>query len=142
MYFIRPACICTVVTLLLFATAPCFALGEWPDGPHKEWFENLRRPDNHLHFERNVDPTSQYCCERYCAAATILSPSQSRVLERNPTLAGVPQRDDGGALLASEQVVRRLMAVLAADVVGNGRLVVSDEEAPPALWQDAVARTD
>ena len=47
MYFIRPACICAVVTLLLFATAPCFALGEWPDGPHKEWFENLRRPDNH-----------------------------------------------------------------------------------------------
>jgi len=37
--------------------------------------------------------------------------------------------------LASEQVVRRLMAVLAADVVGNGRLVVSDEEAPPALWK-------
>ena len=35
MYFIRPACICTVVTLLLFATAPCFALGEWPDGTHK-----------------------------------------------------------------------------------------------------------
>ena len=62
MYFIRPACICTVVTLLLFATAPCFALGEWPDGPHKEWFENLRRPDNHLHPERNVDPKSQYCC--------------------------------------------------------------------------------
>lgn len=27
------------------------------------------------------------------------------------------------------------MAVLAADVVGNGRLVVSDEEAPPALWK-------
>ena len=62
MYFIRPACICSVVTLLLFATAPCFALGEWPDGPHKEWFENLRRPDNHLHPERNVDPKSQYCC--------------------------------------------------------------------------------
>jgi hypothetical protein len=37
--------------------------------------------------------------------------------------------------LASEQVERRLMAVLAADVVGNGRLVVSDEEAPPALWK-------
>ena len=37
--------------------------------------------------------------------------------------------------MASEQVVRRLMAVLAADVVGNGRLVVSDEEAPPALWK-------
>ena len=47
MYFIRPACICTV------ATAPCFALGEWPGGPHKEWFE---------HSEQNVDPKSQHCC--------------------------------------------------------------------------------
>ena len=62
MYFIRPACICSVVTAFIFFTSPCFALGEWPDGPHKEWFENLRRPDNHLHPERNVDPKSQYCC--------------------------------------------------------------------------------
>ena len=36
--------------------------------------------------------------------------------------------------MASGQVERRLMAVLATDVVGNGRLVVSDEEAP-ALWK-------
>jgi hypothetical protein len=62
MYFIRLARTCRVAILLLFATAPCFALGEWPDGPHKEWFENLRRPDNHLHPERSVDPKSQYCC--------------------------------------------------------------------------------
>jgi hypothetical protein len=90
MYFIRPACICSVVTLLLFATAPCFALEEWPDGPHKEWFENLRRPDNHLHPERTVDPKSQYCCERYCAAATIFSPRQSTDLDRNQTFAANP----------------------------------------------------
>ena len=62
MYFIRPACICSVVTAFILFTSPCLALGEWPDGPHKEWFENLRRPDNHLHPERNVDPKSQYCC--------------------------------------------------------------------------------
>jgi adenylate cyclase len=37
--------------------------------------------------------------------------------------------------LAGEQVERRLMAILAADVVGNGRLVVSDKEASPALWK-------
>ena len=62
MYFIRPVCICSVAMLLLFSPAPCFARGEWPDGPHKEWLENLRRPDNHLQPERNVDSKSQYCC--------------------------------------------------------------------------------
>ena len=62
MYFIHPARICSVVTAFLFFAAPCFARGEWPDGPHKEWFENLRRPDNHLHPERDVDVKSQYCC--------------------------------------------------------------------------------
>ena len=36
--------------------------------------------------------------------------------------------------MAGEQVERRLMAVLAADVVGNGRLVVPDEEGAPAVW--------
>jgi class 3 adenylate cyclase len=36
--------------------------------------------------------------------------------------------------LAGEQVERRLMAVLAADVVGNGRLFVSDEGCTPAGW--------
>jgi hypothetical protein len=46
MYFSRTACICSVVTLLLFSAAPCFAQGEWPDGPHKEWFENLRHAAN------------------------------------------------------------------------------------------------
>jgi adenylate cyclase len=36
--------------------------------------------------------------------------------------------------LAGEQVGRRLMAVLAADVVGNGRLVVPWEGRAPAVW--------
>jgi adenylate cyclase len=36
--------------------------------------------------------------------------------------------------LAGEQVERRLMAVLAADVVGNGRFVVPDEKGAPAAW--------
>ena len=36
--------------------------------------------------------------------------------------------------MAGEQVERRLMAVLAADVVGNGRLFVSDEGCTPAVW--------
>jgi hypothetical protein len=34
----------------------------WPDGPNKAWFENLQRPDNHLHPERRYDPKSLYCC--------------------------------------------------------------------------------
>src|SRR5436190_327534 len=52
-----------------------------------------------------------------------------------PDIGRHPPRDNGGARLAGELVERRLMAVLAADVVGNGRLFVSDEEAPPALWK-------
>jgi adenylate cyclase len=36
--------------------------------------------------------------------------------------------------LAGEQVERRLMAVLAADVVGNGRLVVPSGGGTPAVW--------
>ena len=39
-----------------------FARGEWPDGPYKEWFQGLQRPDNHLHPERNLDSKSLYCC--------------------------------------------------------------------------------
>ena len=39
-----------------------FPRGEWPDGPNKAWFENLQRPDNHLHPHRKLDPKSLYCC--------------------------------------------------------------------------------
>jgi hypothetical protein len=33
-----------------------------PGEPHKNWFESLQRPDNHLHPERNTDHKSLYCC--------------------------------------------------------------------------------
>jgi hypothetical protein len=33
---------------------------EWPDGPHKHWFQSLQRPDNHLNPGR--DEKSRYCC--------------------------------------------------------------------------------
>ena len=33
-----------------------------PGEPHKNWFESLQRPDNHLHPERNTDRKSLYCC--------------------------------------------------------------------------------
>ena len=35
---------------------------EWPDGPEKEWFQNLQRPDNDAHPSRKIDPKSLYCC--------------------------------------------------------------------------------
>jgi hypothetical protein len=35
---------------------------EWPNSPNKSWFENLQRPDNHLHPYRKLDPKSLYCC--------------------------------------------------------------------------------
>jgi hypothetical protein len=36
--------------------------GDWPDGPHKHWFESLQRPDTPLYPSRKVDPKSLYCC--------------------------------------------------------------------------------
>jgi hypothetical protein len=36
--------------------------GEWPDGPNKEWFQNLQRPDNDLYPSRKLDPKSLSCC--------------------------------------------------------------------------------
>jgi hypothetical protein len=36
------------------------ARGEWPDSPHKSWFQNLQRPDSHLNPQR--DEKSRYCC--------------------------------------------------------------------------------
>jgi hypothetical protein len=38
------------------------ARGEWPDGPYKGWFQNLKRPDNAKHPYREQDPKSLYCC--------------------------------------------------------------------------------
>ena len=38
------------------------AHGDWPDGPHKHWFETLQRPDNHLHPHRQLDSKSLFCC--------------------------------------------------------------------------------
>jgi hypothetical protein len=51
-----------VATILSTVNTPCIAGGEWPDGPNKEWFQNLQRPDNHLHPERQMDPKSLFCC--------------------------------------------------------------------------------
>ncbi len=47
--------------LLVFPNVS-FARGEWPDSPNKAWFENLQRPDNGTHPERQLDNKSLFCC--------------------------------------------------------------------------------
>jgi hypothetical protein len=51
-----------LAVLLVFAPDVGRAGGEWPDGPNKEWFQNLQRPDNDAYPERKSDPKSLYCC--------------------------------------------------------------------------------
>ena len=46
------ATICSSLLAAAFSLAfPTTGLahGDWPDGPHKEWFQNLQRPDNDAH---------------------------------------------------------------------------------------------
>jgi hypothetical protein len=52
------------LALSLGGTVPelLWARGQWPDSPHKEWFEGLQRPDNDAHPERQSDPKSLFCC--------------------------------------------------------------------------------
>jgi hypothetical protein len=51
-----------LAVLLVFGPGAGRAGGEWPDGPYKEWFQNLQRPDNDRHPERKLDPRSLSCC--------------------------------------------------------------------------------
>ncbi len=48
--------------MLLIVVEHSMAGGEWPEGPYKEWFQNLQRPDNDQHPERRFDPKSLSCC--------------------------------------------------------------------------------
>jgi hypothetical protein len=48
------------VGISIASSTVALSRGEWPNSPNKAWFENLQRPDNHLHPYR--DPTSLYCC--------------------------------------------------------------------------------
>jgi hypothetical protein len=47
-----------LVTLVL--PMDVLAGGEWPDGPNKNWFQNLQRPDNAQNPHR--DKKSLFCC--------------------------------------------------------------------------------
>jgi hypothetical protein len=49
------------VILLSFSTTG-FSHGDWPEGAHKEWFQNLQRPDNAQPPEPQLDPKSLFCC--------------------------------------------------------------------------------
>ena len=46
---------------LVFSTAG-LTHSDWPEGPHKEWLQNLHRPDNDAHPSRKFDHKSLFCC--------------------------------------------------------------------------------
>ena len=49
-----------IAALSALAASPAAAGGEWPDGPNKQWFKGLQRPDNHNFPDRDLD--SMTCC--------------------------------------------------------------------------------
>jgi hypothetical protein len=58
-----PRCLAVLlITATLTTAQTCQAGGEWPDGPNKEWFQNLLRPDNEANPNRKLDPKSLSCC--------------------------------------------------------------------------------
>jgi|SRR4051794_22579169 hypothetical protein len=47
--------------LALAISSPAFGAAEWPDGPNKQFFQNLQRPDNHKRpYDQNA--YSKSCC--------------------------------------------------------------------------------
>ena len=46
--------------LMITADADAYARGEWPDGPNKNWFETLRRPD--VSESQGLPHKSLFCC--------------------------------------------------------------------------------
>jgi hypothetical protein len=51
-----------IVSTSFFSFIPlkCLAGGEWLDGPYKDWFQNLKRPD--FENRRFFDENSRSCC--------------------------------------------------------------------------------
>jgi hypothetical protein len=49
-----------IAALSALAASPAAAGGELPDGPNKQWFKGLQRPDNHNFPDRDLD--SMTCC--------------------------------------------------------------------------------
>jgi hypothetical protein len=50
------------VAIPLVLSSELLAGGEWPDGPNKAWFQELRRPDNYLNPQRQLNRKSLFCC--------------------------------------------------------------------------------
>jgi hypothetical protein len=54
------------IAILLAMTMPATAQEpppkDWPDGPMKDYFQQLQRPDNHLAPYRKLDEKSLFCC--------------------------------------------------------------------------------
>jgi hypothetical protein len=50
------------VLLALTASAHATGVEVYPDGPMKDWFQKLERPDNHLAPYRKRDQKSLFCC--------------------------------------------------------------------------------
>jgi hypothetical protein len=53
------------LAVLIALTAPALAgdSKNYPDGPMKDFFRQLKRPDNHLNPSRRHDLKSQFCCD-------------------------------------------------------------------------------
>jgi hypothetical protein len=55
-------CAATATCVILTLGNPQYGIagGEWPEGPYKEWFENLKRPD--VEHKKLFDEKSRSCC--------------------------------------------------------------------------------
>lgn len=52
----------SVAGIAVVLSNPARTHSEWPDGPNKEWLQNLQRPDNNANPSRKHDPKSLFCC--------------------------------------------------------------------------------
>jgi hypothetical protein len=79
------AAILAVAIAIAFPTSVA-AHGDWPEGPHRHWFEGLQRPDNHLHPYR--DQKSLFCCGAADVVKTRFKVENAG--DRHPRTSGTP----------------------------------------------------
>ena len=87
---------------ILFSTTG-LTHGDWPEGPHKEWFQNLQRPDNNQHPYRQSDPKSLFCCGIADTVKTKFKVEAGN--ERYPEDRWFAWLKDEWALIPSEKIV-------------------------------------
>jgi hypothetical protein len=56
----RLTLVAAAIAAAVSTAVPTLAGGEWPDGPHKDFFQNLMRPDNYL--RPSGRDQSLFCC--------------------------------------------------------------------------------